>query len=70
MTGEIINLKRARNGKARSAKETAAAANRVNFGRTKAERELNAAKGELAARRLDGHRLTGGDDDDGSEPQS
>jgi hypothetical protein len=63
MTGEIINLKRARKTKARTAKEAEADANRVRFGRTKAERELSSAKGQLAARRLDGHRLAKGDDD-------
>ena len=69
MTGEIINLKRVRKAKARAAKDAEADANRVRFGRTKAERDLNAAKGELAARRLDGHRTTSSDDD-GSEPAS
>lgn len=68
MTGEIINLKRARKAKARSAKEADAQANRLTFGRTKAERALNSAKDQMAARKLDGHRLTGADDD-GSEPK-
>lgn len=69
MTGEIINLKRARKAKSRVAKEAEADANRAKFGRTKAERELNSAKDELAARRLEGHRLKA-DSDDGSEPAS
>jgi hypothetical protein len=70
MTGEIINLKRARKAKTRSAKEAEADANRVRFGRTKAERQLTSTKGDLAARRLDGHRLTKGDEDDGSGSSS
>lgn len=70
MTGEIINLKRARKAKARTAREAEADANRLRFGRTKAERQLSSAKDELAARRLDGHRLTREDDDDGCGPQS
>ena len=68
MTGEIVNLKRARKAKARLTKEATASTNRVNFGRTKAERELHVAKGDLVARRLDGHRMSASDDD-GSEPQ-
>lgn len=68
MTGEIINLKRARKAKARSAKEAESQANRIAFGRTKAERALSSAKDGLAARRLDGHLLTGSDDD-GLEPK-
>ncbi|MEQ1695476.1 MAG: DUF4169 family protein [Hyphomicrobiaceae bacterium] len=69
MTGEIINLKRARKAKARSANEAVAEANRVRFGRTKVERELSSAKDDLAARRLDGHRLTR-EGDDGPESKS
>lgn len=68
MTGEIINLKRARKAKARSAKQGQSQANRIAFGRTKAERALSLAEDGLATRILDGHRLTGGDDD-GLEPK-
>lgn len=63
MTGEIINLKRARKAKARTVREAEADANRVRFGRTKVERDLSSAKGELAARRLDGHKLSKSEDD-------
>lgn len=51
---EIVNLRRARKEKARSAKDAEAAANRAKFGTPKAERERRAAEAALAARRLDG----------------
>lgn len=46
---EIINLNRARKARAREADKRTAAANRAKFGRTKAEKALDAAE----ARRLD-----------------
>lgn len=54
--GEVVSLKGARKAKARTEKETTAAANRAKFGRTKAEK---AAEAQEAARRgalLDGAR--------------
>lgn len=54
--GEIVNLRRARKAKARSAKDAEAAENRAKFGATKPERERRAAEAELAAKRLDGHK--------------
>ena len=39
---EIVNLRRARKGKARAEKDARAADNRVRFGRTKAERAVRA----------------------------
>jgi hypothetical protein len=54
----ILSLSKARKAKARTAKEEQAAQNRVLFGRTKAEREMESAKTKLAERALDGHRLT------------
>jgi hypothetical protein len=53
---EIINLRRARKAKAKAQGEQQATENRVRFGRTKEERERLAAEGELAARRVEGHR--------------
>lgn len=53
---EIINLRSARKQKARSAKETEAAENRLKFGRTKAEKDLAKAKSELDGRRIDAHK--------------
>jgi len=52
--GEIVNLNRARKAQARAADKSRAAANRAAFGRTKAEREAQALKDALEARRLDG----------------
>ncbi len=53
---DIINLRRARKAKARSADAVRAAENRSAFGRPKAERDRLAAEQEGAARRLEGHR--------------
>ena len=50
---EPINLNRARKGKARALGEAQAAANRVRFGRTKAEKLAAKAAAERAARALD-----------------
>jgi hypothetical protein len=54
--GEIVNLRRARKGKARADRETVAAANRAKFGAPKAERERRDAETALAAKRLDDHK--------------
>jgi hypothetical protein len=51
---DILSLSKARKAKARVAKEATAAENRVKFGRTKAEKEAEAAKDALAQKRLDG----------------
>lgn len=51
---DIVSLSKARKAKARLAKEAGAAENRVKFGRTKAEKEAEAAKVALAQKRLDG----------------
>ena len=55
--GDVVNLRRARKDKARSAADRKAEANRVAFGRTKAEKSLTKAERDLAERRIDGHRL-------------
>ena len=64
----IINLRRARKAKARSDAAAEADANRAKSGRTKAVRDLNAARKKLARARLDGHRLTRSEtsDDEGA----
>ena len=54
MGADIINLKRARKLRAREAKEETAAQNRVQFGRTKAERALVTAQQTREALVLDG----------------
>jgi hypothetical protein len=56
MSGEIVNLRRARKTKARAEAEAAAAANRLKFGRTKADKELDAARQDRADASLDGHK--------------
>lgn len=55
--GDIVNLRRHRKAVARERSEAEAEANRVRFGRTKAERKLAEASERLEAQRLDGHRL-------------
>ncbi len=52
--GDLINLNRARKAKARAADKAGAAANRLAFGRTKAERDQTTRATELERRRLDG----------------
>ena len=48
---EILSLSKARKAKARDAKEQQAAENRVKFGRTKAEKQRDAAIKELEQKR-------------------
>ena len=52
--GEVVNLRRARKARDRTAGEAQAAANRVAFGRTKAERTNDAAEKARRIRALDG----------------
>ena len=53
---EIVNLRSVRKAKARAGKEADAAANRQKFGRTKAEKQTEAAKAALATKTLDAHK--------------
>jgi hypothetical protein len=53
---EIISLSKTRKAKARSEKEATAEANRIKFGRTKAEKKLNEAEKRLADRQIDAHK--------------
>ena len=55
--GDVVNLRRARKAKARGDDAKLADANRLKFGRTKAERKLTGATQDLAERTLDGHML-------------
>ena len=48
-----INLNRARKAKARIVDQARAVENRVKFGRTGAEKSLDAARADLAKRKLD-----------------
>ena len=54
--GEIVSLKLHRKRKDRASKEEIAAENRVQFGRTKAEKTLTDATNDKAAKDLDQHK--------------
>lgn len=58
---EIVNLNKARKARDRIAAKRTAEANRLSFGRTRAEREAARAARDRDAARLDGHKR---DDDD------
>lgn len=53
MSADIVNLRNARKQKARAEKVDKAAENRTKHGRSKAEKNRDAAETSLAARRLD-----------------
>ena len=53
---DILSLSKARKAKARAVKEATAEENRVRFGRTKAERDAEAARKALAERQIDAHK--------------
>ena len=55
--GEVLNLRRARKARERSEKAQAGEANRIAFGRTKAERRASEAQNELERARLEAHSL-------------
>lgn len=57
MSADIINLRQARKHKARAEAETRAAVNRAKFGLSKAERQSAKSRGDIASRKLDGHKL-------------
>lgn len=54
---EIIGLGKIRKIRARAEKEKTAQNNRVKFGRTKLEKNLNKARQAQAKHLLDGHKL-------------
>lgn len=54
---EVVNLNRARKQRARTARKLRGDENAMRFGRGKAERALDHALQDRAARALDGHRL-------------
>jgi hypothetical protein len=58
---EIINLNKHRKARARDARESQAAANRIKYGRTKAEQE-NDRRAEERAERQHADRKRDGDD--------
>lgn len=63
MSDKPINLNQVRKQKARAEKRARGDENAVMFGRTKAEKELEAARAEKAARDLAGHQREPGHDD-------
>jgi len=60
--GDVIKLRGARKQAQRRLKEERAAANRLLYGRNKAERNLDKARDTKAHRDLDQHRVERGDD--------
>jgi hypothetical protein len=56
MTGQVVNLNKARKARAKVATKAAADANAVRFGRTKAEKAAEKAEATRKARGLDAHR--------------
>ncbi len=59
--GEVVRLGFIRKQAARRAKQLRAAANRLAFGRSKAERKLAEARAEKETRELDGCRIETGE---------
>jgi hypothetical protein len=53
--GEVVNLRQKRKEAARKAARATGDANAARSGRSKAERDLQAARDEKAQRELDGH---------------
>jgi hypothetical protein len=58
VSGEIVNLRRQRKAKARTAAADTAAQNRVRFGKSKAQRGLDAKIDMLEQRQFEAHRLS------------
>jgi hypothetical protein len=57
--GEVVNLRSVKKQAARKAARASGDANAAKFGRSKAERELEAARAEKASRDLEAHRREG-----------
>ncbi len=53
---KVLSLSKARKAKERADKDVRAAQNRAWFGRTKAEKDLDAARKALADKALDGNK--------------
>ncbi|WP_029922224.1 DUF4169 family protein [Nevskia soli] len=65
--GEVINLNKARKRKARADAAAQAAENRVRFGRTREQKQLDAAVTEAARRRLDALKREDGGEGSGED---
>lgn len=61
MPADLINLNRARKDKAKRDRQAEAEANRVKFGRSKAEKQSARDEAERSARALDAHRREPGE---------
>lgn len=59
--GEVVNLRLARKEREKRAREEAAQAKRLAYGRTKSERESTQASRLLERRKLDAHRRSNDD---------
>lgn len=57
--GDLVNLNRFRKDRARDEQKAKAAANRAAHGRTQAQKALEKARADKAARELDDHKLDG-----------
>ncbi len=60
--GDVVNFRKAHKRAERSLQLSRAAANRLKHGRTKAERNLVAARNTKSRRDLDLHRIDTGDE--------
>ena len=60
MSAEVVNLRRARKAKQRTADADAAAGNRLRFGKSKAQRNLETAIEARDRRIFEAHRLDNG----------
>lgn len=58
----VVNLRQARKAKARADKASQAQVNRARFGRTKAQRQIEAAEEQRRAALLEGAKITGQDE--------
>jgi hypothetical protein len=56
VSAKVVNLSRARKTRAQNERKRRADANAAKFGRTKAERDAEAARKEAERKRLEGHR--------------
>lgn len=56
MSGDVVNLRRARKARERAERDKTAAEHRTLFGRTRIERETSQSDRERAAHHLDNHR--------------
>lgn len=63
-SGKIVSLSRARKARARADRKRQADENAARFGRSRAEREAEAARADKARRDLDGHARS----DTGEDP--